>query len=120
MLELSAEEMAAIDGLDTGRRNGPEPDAILLEAFGREISFEEVDYHLRERQTFWSTTKHDRWARGTRVVAKMAGVQLVALTGVLDCLSPAYDPLEVAGRIWDWRYDMRWDRRPTRTIPLSG
>ena len=35
--ELSAEEMSTIDGLDTGRRGGPEPDAITLEAFGREI-----------------------------------------------------------------------------------
>jgi diketogulonate reductase-like aldo/keto reductase len=35
--ELSADEMAAIDGLDTGRRGGPEPDAITLETFGREI-----------------------------------------------------------------------------------
>jgi diketogulonate reductase-like aldo/keto reductase len=35
--ELSADEMTAIDGLDTGRRGGPEPDAITLEAFGREI-----------------------------------------------------------------------------------
>jgi diketogulonate reductase-like aldo/keto reductase len=35
--ELSAGEMAAIDDLDTGRRGGPEPDAITLEAFGREI-----------------------------------------------------------------------------------
>src|SRR5256886_8474884 len=35
--ELSADEMVAIDGLDTGRRGGPEPDAITLEAFGREI-----------------------------------------------------------------------------------
>ena len=35
--ELSADEMAAIDGLDTGRRGGPEPDAITLEAFGRDI-----------------------------------------------------------------------------------
>jgi diketogulonate reductase-like aldo/keto reductase len=35
--ELSAEEMAAIDSLDTGRRGGPEPDAITLEDFGREI-----------------------------------------------------------------------------------
>jgi diketogulonate reductase-like aldo/keto reductase len=34
---LSADEMVAIDGLDTGRRGGPEPDAITLEAFGREI-----------------------------------------------------------------------------------
>ena len=30
--ELSADDMAAIDGLDTGRRGGPEPDAITLEA----------------------------------------------------------------------------------------
>ena len=35
--ELAAGEMAAIDGLDTGRRGGPEPDAITLEAFGRTI-----------------------------------------------------------------------------------
>jgi diketogulonate reductase-like aldo/keto reductase len=35
--ELSADDLAAIDALDTGRRGGPEPDAITLEAFGREI-----------------------------------------------------------------------------------
>ena len=35
--ELSADAMAAIDGLDTCVRGGPEPDAITLEAFGREI-----------------------------------------------------------------------------------
>ena len=34
---LAAEEMAAIDALDTGRRGGPEPEAITLETFGREI-----------------------------------------------------------------------------------
>jgi diketogulonate reductase-like aldo/keto reductase len=36
-LELSADEMAAIDALDTGRRGGPEPDAITLESFGTAI-----------------------------------------------------------------------------------
>ncbi len=35
--ELSTEEMTSIDGLDTGRRGGPEPEAITIEAFGREI-----------------------------------------------------------------------------------
>ena len=35
--KLSGDEMAAMDGLDTGRRGGPEPDAITLEEFGREI-----------------------------------------------------------------------------------
>ena len=36
--ELSSEESASIDALDNGHRGGPEPDAITLEAFGREIS----------------------------------------------------------------------------------
>ncbi|MCU1420693.1 MAG: aldo/keto reductase [Microbacteriaceae bacterium] len=35
--ELSADELAAIDGLDTGHRGGPEPEAMTLEAFGRPI-----------------------------------------------------------------------------------
>ena len=35
--ELSADQMAALDGLDTGRRGGPEPEEITLEAFGRDI-----------------------------------------------------------------------------------
>jgi diketogulonate reductase-like aldo/keto reductase len=34
---LSADEMAAIDGLDTGARGGPEPDTVTLEAFAVEI-----------------------------------------------------------------------------------
>ena len=34
--ELSATEVTAIDSLDT-RHRGPEPDAITLEAFGRDI-----------------------------------------------------------------------------------
>ena len=33
--ELSDGELAAIDALDTGIRDGPEPDAITLETFGR-------------------------------------------------------------------------------------
>ena len=35
--ELTADELAAIEGLDTGHRGGPEPDAITMEAFGRKI-----------------------------------------------------------------------------------
>ncbi|HEX4737205.1 MAG TPA: aldo/keto reductase [Allosphingosinicella sp.] len=35
--ELSGEEIAAIDALDTGVRGGPEPDSITLETYGREI-----------------------------------------------------------------------------------
>ena len=35
--ELSADEMAAINDLETDRRGGPDPAAITLEAFGREI-----------------------------------------------------------------------------------
>ena len=35
--ELTSEQLAAIDRLDTGVRGGPEPDFITLESFGREI-----------------------------------------------------------------------------------
>jgi diketogulonate reductase-like aldo/keto reductase len=36
-LDLSRDEIEAIDGLDTGLRGGPEPESITLEGFGREI-----------------------------------------------------------------------------------
>jgi diketogulonate reductase-like aldo/keto reductase len=35
--DLSADELAAIDALDTGQRGGPDPEAITLEAFGRPV-----------------------------------------------------------------------------------
>ena len=35
--ELTPEQVAAIDALDTGVRGGPEPDTITLEAYGRAI-----------------------------------------------------------------------------------
>ncbi len=35
--ELTTEQLDALDALDTGVRGGPEPDAVTLEAFGREI-----------------------------------------------------------------------------------
>jgi diketogulonate reductase-like aldo/keto reductase len=35
--ELSADELAAIDQLDTGIRRGPEPEMVTLENFGRDI-----------------------------------------------------------------------------------
>jgi diketogulonate reductase-like aldo/keto reductase len=35
--ELTAGQLAAIDGLDTGVRGGPAPEQITLETFGREI-----------------------------------------------------------------------------------
>jgi diketogulonate reductase-like aldo/keto reductase len=35
--ELTEDEIARIDALDTGVRGGPEPEAITLEAFGRDI-----------------------------------------------------------------------------------
>ncbi|HEU0180811.1 MAG TPA: aldo/keto reductase [Agromyces mariniharenae] len=36
--DLSPDELAAIDALDTGVRGGPEPAAVTLESFGRAIS----------------------------------------------------------------------------------
>jgi len=36
-LELSSEQIAAIDALDTGVRGGPEPDSITLDTYGMPI-----------------------------------------------------------------------------------
>ena len=36
-VELGDDELLAIDALDTGVRGGPEPEAVTLEAFGRDI-----------------------------------------------------------------------------------
>jgi diketogulonate reductase-like aldo/keto reductase len=35
--ELSNDQLAAIDGLDTDVRRGPDPDSITLEAYGKQI-----------------------------------------------------------------------------------
>jgi 2,5-diketo-D-gluconate reductase A len=35
--ELTAEELASIDALDTGVRGGPKPEAITLQSFGKNI-----------------------------------------------------------------------------------
>jgi diketogulonate reductase-like aldo/keto reductase len=35
--DLSTDELAAIDALDTAERGGPDPEAITLENFGRPI-----------------------------------------------------------------------------------
>lgn len=36
--ELSRDEVAAINALDTGLRRGPDPDSITLEAYGIQIA----------------------------------------------------------------------------------
>ncbi len=78
-----------------------------------------VEFHLYERRAFWSNVRHARWAKGSRVVAKIVGASVVALTGTLDCLQPEYDPLIVADQRWDWRYDMLWDDHPPRVVLAS-
>jgi hypothetical protein len=78
-----------------------------------------LEFHLKERPAFWSDIKHPRWAKGSRVVAKVVRLQVVALTGVLDCLAPEFDPLVHRDQKWDWRYDMQWDARPPRVVPVS-
>ena len=55
--ELSTDEMTAIDGLDTGRRGGPEPEDITLEAFGMPTS---------PRPDPWSTARSDAPASRSR------------------------------------------------------
>jgi|SRR5437660_8863920 len=79
-----------------------------------------VRFHLDEAHSaFWSNVRHDHYARGTRVAAKVAGAGVLALTGQLDCLRPHPDPLEADGERWEWRYDVRWDPSPRRFVPVA-
>ena len=78
-----------------------------------------IEHHVRH-PAFWSAIRHDSWAKGSRVVAKMTGVGLLVLTGTLDCSAPAHDPLAVGGQIWEWRYAMRWDCRRSAPSRLAS
>jgi hypothetical protein len=75
-----------------------------------------VDWHLEPaHRAVWTDVHRPRWAGGTRLVAKMAGAKVLALTGVLlDGRAREDDPIEVDGRALRFRYDVRWDPRPAR------
>ena len=55
--ELSSEELAALNALDTGMRGGPEPDSITREGFGREFP----------RRKEHREIKHASWWAGSTV-----------------------------------------------------
>jgi hypothetical protein len=57
--ELSDDEIAAVDGVNTGRRGGPEPDAITLETFARDIPYVESTRHS-QRESGSRRTKNER------------------------------------------------------------
>jgi len=50
-VELSTEEVAAIDALDTSQRGGPEPESITLENFGRRDPRGLVEVHRQRPPT---------------------------------------------------------------------
>lgn len=82
---------------------------------------EVVDWHLEPaHQAVWTDVSRPRWAGGTRLVAKMAGAKVLALTGVLvDGRTREDDPIEVDGRTLRFRYDVRWDARPASWIAVE-
>jgi diketogulonate reductase-like aldo/keto reductase len=50
-VELSTEELATIDALDTGQRTCPEPESITLENYGRPILEDELKCRHQRPQT---------------------------------------------------------------------
>lgn len=82
---------------------------------------EVVDWHLEPaHQAVWTDVNRPRWAGGTRLVAKMAGAKVLALTGVLvDGRTREDDPIEVDGRTLRFRYDVRWDARPASWVAVE-
>jgi hypothetical protein len=82
---------------------------------------EVVDWHLEPaHHAVWTDVNRPRWAGGTRLVAKMAGAKVLALTGVLlDGRTREDDPIEVDGRTLRFRYDVRWDARPASWVAVE-
>ena len=80
-----------------------------------------VACHLEPaHQAVWTDVERQRWAGGMRLVAKMAGAKVLALTGTLvDGHTRADDPIEVDGRTLRFRYDVQWDARPGTWIPVE-
>jgi hypothetical protein len=82
---------------------------------------EVIDWHLQAaHQAVWTDLNRPRWAGGTRLVAKMAGAKVLALTGVLiDGRTREDDPIQVDGRTLRFRYDVRWDDRPASWVAVE-
>lgn len=83
---------------------------------------ETVDWHLEPaHQAIWTDRKRAEWAGGTRLVAKMAGARVLALTGVLvDGRTREDDAIQVDGRTLRYRYDVRWDAKPVSWVAVEN
>lgn len=80
-----------------------------------------IDWHLESvHRAVWTDLEHPRWAGGMRLIAKVAGAKVLALTGALaDGATRDDDPIEVDGRVLRFRYDVQWDPRPAEWIPVE-
>ncbi|HEX2233040.1 MAG TPA: hypothetical protein VHG69_06705 [Thermoleophilaceae bacterium] len=80
-----------------------------------------IEWHLHpDHQAIWTDVKRPRFAGGMRLVAKIAGAKVLALTGQLVGHDPREDdPIERDGRVLRYRYDVRWDERPDRWVPVE-
>src|SRR3954469_16547766 len=68
---------------------------------------------------FGPNVQQPRWAKGTRLLAKVVRIGVLGLTGTLDCIAPIHDPLVDRDLRWYWRYDVRWDDRPAALVPVA-
>lgn len=80
-----------------------------------------IEWHLEpDHRAVWTDIKRARFAGGMRLVAKIAGAKVLALTGTLiSGGARTDDPIEVDGRILHFRYDVRWDPRPPRWLSVE-
>lgn len=79
-----------------------------------------VEWHLEpEHQAVWTDIERSRFAGGMRLIAKIAGAKVLALTGALASGDAKYEPIEVDGRELRFRYDVRWDARPPIWVPVE-
>jgi hypothetical protein len=79
-----------------------------------------IGWHLDPAPGDLDGRQRARLAGGMRVVAEIAGAKVLVLTGQLVGDRPREDdPIERGGRLLRYRYDVRWEERPPRWVPVE-
>jgi len=73
--------------------------------------------HL-ESGKIWQARPGRRLASGSRLVAKMAGVSELWMTGTLLSTEERFDPNPHDPERWPYSYDVGWDPPPARGVAV--
>jgi hypothetical protein len=72
----------------------------------------------REHGRYWTSKRYRLPRRGARVVAKVAGVSELWMTGVFESGEPERDPNPYAPDRWRLAYPVAWDEPAATGVPV--